>query len=66
MKMRRIDRFRRLVSVLLVSAITMAFFSACSLKKGDRIEDEIQSYIWFTPLETINLELRSSFKNAHD
>lgn len=37
--MRRSDRFRKLISVLLVSAITMALFSACSFKKGDRIED---------------------------
>ena len=37
--MRRVDRFRRLISVLLVSAITMALFSACSSKKGDRIEE---------------------------
>ena len=37
--MRRSDRFRRLISVLLVSAIIMALFSACSSKKGDRIEE---------------------------
>ena len=37
--MRRSDRFRKLISVLLVSVITMALFSACSFKKGDRIED---------------------------